>query len=205
MTSVSEGSLMNNANELWDRVDFLIYRFEACSSRFISEELHLKSQDMSARLSTFKGRLEETIDHVLSCQTQDDELWDTFIKDMNDVCSLLKASIRSTFVEAVSCVDIDRMAMNLFLTTKDILEDWTSDFCRSDFEVDREDVWLSYKKLLGALCVFYESVSCEDALSLQYTLHILPVNRKKCSGSIRKKKAKGVSKGVSKRVVKQLK
>ena len=72
MTTVSKDSLMKNANELWDRVDFLIYRFEECSSQLMSEELHLKSGDMSAKLSTFKGRLEESIDHVLSCQTQDD-------------------------------------------------------------------------------------------------------------------------------------
>ena len=83
---------------------------------------------------------------------------------MTDMCCPLKNSLRVTFVDNMTCTDIDKMAVNLFVTTEGILCDWTEDFLRDDFEVDDENVWMAYKSLLFAMSLFCDTKKCEQAL-----------------------------------------
>ena len=201
MPTVSLDQIVRTTSTLWDQVDLLIYYLNINSSRPTSEELYLKSTDMSMTLSTFKSRLEESVDHMSYCDTQDDELWETFKSDMNNLCSLLKNSFRITFVDKISCTEIDRIAVNLNITAEAILSDWTADFSGDDFEVDRKDVWGAYMCLVSAHSLFSTTKRCEESLALQYKLNIEKKHqkvKKKCAvkKSTNKKAPRGVTKVV---------
>ena len=180
---------VQTASDLWDHIDLVKYHLDICSNRQTSDVLHLKSEDMSTMLSTFKSRLLDCIEHIGYYETIDDELWDTFKIDMNNMCSMLKSSLRITFVENITCTDVDRMAVNLFVATEAILSDWTKDFYGDNFEVDEEGVWLAYKKLLFALSLFCDTGRCEESLMLQYDLNIKQKRAKN------KKQTRGIAKG----------
>lgn len=160
--------------DLWDRVDLLVHQFEMCSACTTQEQLALKSHDMAQTLGKFKERLEKTISYMESCEIEGDELWSTFRKDMEDTCSLLKASMRTTYVDKIRCMDVDSLAINLFITTKDILRDWADDFYGDDFEVDTREVWFSYFNVVSALSLFCDTRECEESLRLQYKNNIKP-------------------------------
>jgi hypothetical protein len=157
----------------------------------------LKTGDMSKTFETFKERIMDSVNFVGSDKEGNDELWNTFSKDMTDVCCLLKNSLRVTFVDNITCMDIDKMAVNLFVTTERILWDWTEDFYRDDFEVDDERVWMAYKSLLLAMSLFCDTKKCESALLWQYNVNVKPKPNKKVCKSMRKR-PRGVSKRLGK-------
>lgn len=187
-------SLAGVTNDLWDRLDFWIFLLNNNCARSMPETLLLKSEDMITRLESFKSKLLATIEYVDTCNTRGDVLWDTFKNDVNNMCSLLTASMRITFVHTITCSDIDRLAVNLFNTTEDLLKDWTDDFNCSDFVVDSDDVWRAYAQLLSGLSLFCDSGICKASLQRQYDINIQPTSDSIKSRAPKKTCKKGIFK-----------
>jgi hypothetical protein len=182
-------SLLEVVNTSWDNADLVRFHLLTHMGRRLdkSSAFCLKAEDMSSKLSTFKDGLLESLSRIPE-DTQGEEFWCTFERDMTSMCSLLTSSMRITFVEIVNCSDIDTMAMNLFVTTDNLLSDWAQDFESENFkrlalEACGESVLLCYSSLLRSMSLFCDASICQESLASVFRWTRLEATKKRWADS----------------------
>jgi len=142
---------------------------DACTLPSTSEEALLKATDMGCKIHDLcvLKKIGEDIDSLPSALGSD-ELWCTLKKDLSSMCLVINAALSSTHAVVKNKSSFyDDIAMNLFVGISEMLRDWTDDFLDPEFQVDSEDVWDMYMRIVNVVSPFASTTQCIFALHNQ--------------------------------------